>query len=109
MSFIFLVMSAFFIYGPQALYGVCASQQSTKYAAGTSNGIVGIFGYASSVVSGVLFGSMAETGGWDSVFPVAIAFGIAGAISIGLMWNAPADGYGKLHRVIKETENYFDR
>ena len=109
MSFIFLVMSAFFIYGPQALYGVCASQQSTKYAAGTSNGIVGIFGYASSVVSGVLFGSMAETGGWDSVFPVAIGFGIAGAIAIGLMWNAPADGYGKLHRVIKETDNYFDR
>ena len=52
---------------------------------------------------------MAETGGWDSVFPVAIGFGIAGAIAIGLMWNAPADGYGKLHRVIKETENYFDR
>ena len=48
---------------------------------------------------------MAETGGWDSVFPVAIAFGIAGAISIGLMWNAPADGYEKLHRIIKETEN----
>ena len=74
LSFIFLVLSAFFIYGPQALYGVCASQQATKYAAGTGNGIIGIFGYASSVVSGVIFGALAETGGWDSVFPVAIAF-----------------------------------
>ena len=104
MSFVYLVFSAFFIYGPQALYGVCASQQATKYAAGTGNGIVGIFGYLSSVVSGVIFGSMAETGGWDSVFPIAIIFGIAGAAAIGLMWNAPADGYEKLNRVISQTE-----
>ena len=104
LSFIYLVLSAFFIYGPQALYGVCASQQATKYAAGTGNGIIGIFGYASSVVSGVMFGAMAETGGWDSVFPVAIAFGVAGAIAIGLMWKAPADGYEKLNKVISEMK-----
>ena len=55
------------------------------------------------MVSGVIFGSLAETGGWDSVFPVAIAFGVAGAIAIGLMWKAPADGYEKLNRIIKET------
>jgi OPA family glycerol-3-phosphate transporter-like MFS transporter/OPA family sugar phosphate sensor protein UhpC-like MFS transporter len=104
LSFICLVFSAFFIYGPQALYGVCASQQATKYAAGTGNGIVGIFGYMSSVVSGVIFGSMAQSGGWDSVFPVAILFGVAGAVAIGLMWNAPADGYAKLNKVIEETK-----
>ncbi|MBQ2452069.1 MAG: MFS transporter [Bacteroidales bacterium] len=104
LSFLCLVMSAFFIYGPQALYGVCASQQATKYAAGTGNGIVGIFGYASSVVSGVMFGSMADAGGWDSVFPVAIAFGVAGAIAIGLMWNAPANGYEKLNKIIENTK-----
>jgi OPA family glycerol-3-phosphate transporter-like MFS transporter/OPA family sugar phosphate sensor protein UhpC-like MFS transporter len=104
LSFLCLVMSAFFIYGPQALYGVCASQQATKYAAGTGNGIVGIFGYASSVVSGVMFGSMADAGGWDSVFPVAILFGVAGAIAIGLMWNAPANGYEKLNKIIEKTK-----
>ena len=104
LSFVYLVLSAFFIYGPQALYGVCASQQATKYAAGTGNGIIGIFGYASSVVSGVMFGSMADAGGWDSVFPVAIVFGVIGAIAVGAMWNAPADGYAKLMKVIKEVE-----
>ena len=104
LSFVYLVMSSFFIYGPQALYGVCASQQATKYAAGTGNGIMGIFGYASSLVSGVMFGSMADAGGWNSVFPVAIAFGVAGAIAIGLMWNAPADGYEKLNKIIKEVK-----
>ena len=100
LSFVYLVLSAFFIYGPQALYGVCASQQATKYAAGTGNGIVGIFGYLSSVVSGVMFGSMADAGGWDSVFPIAIIFGVAGAVVIGAMWNAPADGYEKLKKII---------
>lgn len=100
LSFVYLVLSAFFIYGPQALYGVCASQQATKYAAGTGNGIVGVFGYLSSVVSGVMFGSMADAGGWDSVFPIAIIFGVAGAVVIGAMWNAPADGYEKLKKII---------
>lgn len=104
LSFIFMVLSAFFIYGPQALYGVCASQQATKYAAGTGNGIIGIFGYLSSVISGVIFGSMADAGSWDSVFPVAILFGVVGAVLIGLMWNAPADGYEKLNKVMKEEE-----
>ena len=103
LSFVFLLLSAFFIYGPQALYGVCASQQATKYAAGTGNGIVGIFGYLSSVVSGVMFGAMADAGGWDSVFPVAILFGAVGAIVIGIMWNAPADGYEKLNRVLSDN------
>ena len=104
LSFIFLIFSSFFIYGPQALFGTCASQQATKYATGTGNGIVGIFGYASSVVTGVMFGARAEAGGWDSVFPIAIAFGVAGAIVIALMWKAPADGYEKLNKVLKEIE-----
>ena len=77
-------------------------QQATKHATGTANGIVGIFGYASSVVTGVMFGAQAEAGGWDSVFPIAIAFGVVGAIAIGLMWNAPADGYEKLNKVMNE-------
>ena len=31
--------------------------------------------------------------------------GVAGAIAIGLMWNAPATGYDKLKRIVKEMEN----
>lgn len=104
LSFVFLVLSSFFIYGPQALLGTSASQQATKHATGTANGIVGIFGYASSVVTGIMFGAQAEAGGWDSVFPIAIAFGVVGAIAIGIMWNAPADGYEKLNKVMKEVE-----
>ena len=104
-SLVFLVLSAFFIYGPQALHGTCASQQATKYAAGTANGIAGIFGYASTMVSGVLFGFLADAYGWDAVFILSIAFGVLGSIVIALMWNAPADGYEKLHKLIEKEKN----
>ena len=40
----------------------------------------------------------------NSVFKVAIIFGIAGAVVTGAMWNAPADGYAKLTKVLKEIE-----
>lgn len=104
-SLVFLVLSSFFIYGPQALLGACASQQATKYAAGTGNGIVGIFGYASTTVSGMLFGYLADKMGWDAVFMLSIAFGILGSIVIALMWNAPADGYAKFNKLIEEEHN----
>jgi OPA family glycerol-3-phosphate transporter-like MFS transporter/OPA family sugar phosphate sensor protein UhpC-like MFS transporter len=102
---VFLVLSAFFIYGPQALFGACASQQATKHAAGTANGIIGIFGYASTTVSGILFGILADSKGWDSVFVLSIVFGLLGSIVIALMWNAPADGYEKFNKLIGSESN----
>lgn len=104
-SLVFLVLSAFFIYGPQALFGACASQQATKHAAGTANGIIGIFGYASTTVSGILFGILADSKGWDSVFVLSIVFGVLGSIVIALMWNAPADGYEKFNKLIGSETN----
>jgi OPA family glycerol-3-phosphate transporter-like MFS transporter/OPA family sugar phosphate sensor protein UhpC-like MFS transporter len=102
---VFLVLSAFFIYGPQALSGACASQQATKHAAGTANGIIGIFGYASATVSGILFGILADSKGWDTVFVLSIVFGLLGSIVIALMWNAPADGYEKFNKLIGSESN----
>ena len=79
MSFIFLVMSAFFIYGPQALYGVCASQQSTKYAAGTSNG-KDRFLSSETVLKAVPELEEIETDGVASVFRVPGYTGTVGLI-----------------------------
>lgn len=105
---IFLLLSSFFIYGPQALLGVCSSQQATKYATGTGNGILGIFGYISTAVSGVLFGYLADSSwGWNGVFTIAIAFGILGSIAIALMWNAPATGYDKVNRILAKVAPDF--
>lgn len=102
LSAIFICLSSFFIYGPQALLGTSASQQATKHACATANGILGIFGYASTAISGVTFGYLAEHFGWDSVFLVSVIIGLVGAAVVALMWKAPADGYAKAEKVMAE-------
>ena len=99
-----LCLSSFFIYGPQALLGAAASQQATKHACATANGILGIFGYASTTISGVTFGYLADHWGWDSVFLVSVIIGLVGALVIALMWKAPADGYAKAEALMKASE-----
>ena len=101
----FLIMSSFFIYGPQALTGIAASNQATKRAAASANGILGIFGYASTTVSGLAFGMIAKSFGWNTVFAVAIAFGILGCLVFAAMWKAPADGYAKAEKIIEEFDS----
>lgn len=103
-TIIFLVLSAFFIYGPQALYGTCASMQCTKYAAGTGNGIIGMLGYLSTFVSGIWFGHVASSVlGWNRVYIYTIAFGVIGSLIIALMWRVPADGYEKVRKIIEDN------
>ncbi len=91
-----LAMSGFFIYGPQALIGIAAANQATKKAAATANGVTGIFGYSSVIVSGWGLGKIAELYGWDPVYQIVIGMAIVGIIVFMLMWNARADGYGDL-------------
>lgn len=104
LSALFICLSSFFIYGPQALLGTAASQQATKYACATANGILGIFGYASTAISGVTFGYLAENYGWDSVFLVAVIIGLVGAAVVALMWKAPADGYEKAEKLMNDMK-----
>ena len=97
-----ICLSSFFIYGPQALLGVAASQQATKKACATANGLLGIFGYAATTIAGIGFGFLADRFGWNSVFLVAVIFGILGAAATALIWKAPADGYAKAEELIKD-------
>ena len=103
-SSILICLSAFFIYAPQALLGVAASQQATKRVCATANGILGIFGYAATTVSGIGFGFLADKMGWNSVFFVAVLFGAIGCLIIATIWKAPADGYAKAEKVLKEID-----
>ncbi|MBQ5704197.1 MAG: MFS transporter, partial [Alistipes sp.] len=100
LSFIFLVLSAFFIYGPQALIGIAAANQATKSAAATANGVTGIFGYLSTFVSGLGIGAMVDWvnkvnpgQGWNYVFLMMIAMAVVGMLIFMLMWRAKATGY----------------
>ena len=90
-----LAMAGFFIYGPQALVGIAVSNQATKKAAGTANGLVGIFGYLSTAVSGVGIGWLADNYGWNYVFISVIAMAIIGILMFLAIWGAKRDGYDK--------------
>jgi OPA family glycerol-3-phosphate transporter-like MFS transporter/OPA family sugar phosphate sensor protein UhpC-like MFS transporter len=90
-----LAMAGFFIYGPQALIGIAASNQATKKAAATANGLVGIFGYLSTAVSGVGIGWLADHFGWNYVFIGVIATAVIGVMVFLAMWGARRDGYDK--------------
>lgn len=83
----------FFIYGPQALLGVCAAQQATNRASATANGILGIFGYASTIVSGVGFGFVAQEYGWTGAYITVTVMSALGIVSLLTMWSAKATGY----------------
>ncbi|MDR1516640.1 MAG: MFS transporter [Dysgonamonadaceae bacterium] len=91
--FVVLCFTGFFIYGPQALVGIAAANQATKKAAATANGLTGIFGYASTAVSGVGFGWLAQHYGWDFAYIAIVAMALIGMGVFLLMWNAKADGY----------------
>lgn len=101
----FIILASFFIYMPQALIGISLSNQATKRVAASANGMAGIFGYASTTVSGLMFGSLASSFGWNSVFEVAIIFGIIGIILLAFIWKAPADGYAKADPILDELRN----
>lgn len=102
-----IIMASFFIYMPQALLGIACSNQATKRVAASANGIAGIFGYASTAVSGILFGFLADKFGWNSVFEVSIIFGVIGTLIIAILWKIPADGYAKATPILEEARNSF--
>ena len=90
-----LAMAGFFVYGPQALIGIAASNQATKKAAATANGLVGIFGYLSTAVSGVGVGWLADKYGWNYVFIGVLIMAVVGVAVFLTIWNASRDGYEK--------------
>lgn len=102
-----LAMAGFFIYGPQALIGIAAANQATNRAAATANGLVGLFGYASGLVSGIGVGAFVDlmnkvnpAKSWDYVFTGMIGIALLGMLVFLLMWNAKADGYDESDKTV---------
>jgi len=93
MSIVTLMLSGFFIYGPQALVGIAVANLATKRAAATAVGLTGIFGYASTVLSGWGLGKMVESYGWDRAFAGLVGMCVLGVTMFALAWGARADGY----------------
>ena len=90
-----LMLAGFFIYGPQALTGVTATNIATKRFTGTAIGFISLFSYASVIFTGVGMGALADRfGGWTVPFACVIGVAIAGAALFALLWNTRADSYG---------------
>jgi phosphoglycerate transporter family protein len=93
MATVCLAAAGFFIYGPQALIGITAANLATKRAAATAAGFTGLFGYASTLVSGVGLGYVVQHYGWNLGFGTLLAIGTIGMFMFILAWPAKAHGY----------------
>jgi OPA family glycerol-3-phosphate transporter-like MFS transporter/OPA family sugar phosphate sensor protein UhpC-like MFS transporter len=89
-----LAVAGFCIYGPQALIGITAANLATRRAAATAAGFTGLFGYASTLVSGWGLGLLVERAGWHTAFGALLGVGALGTFLFLLAWRAPAHGYG---------------
>ncbi|MCC8171013.1 MAG: MFS transporter [Parabacteroides sp.] len=85
--------AGFCIYGPQALVGIAAANLATKRAAATAVGFTGLFGYASTILSGWGLGLLVQQFGWNYAIGILIITAIAGTVTFLLAWSAKADGY----------------
>ena len=93
--FLNLLMAAgFFVYGPQALVAIAAANLATKRAAATACGMTGLFGYASTVLSGWGLARLVDLYGWDTALKWVFIAGIVGTIVFALGWAAKPHGYG---------------
>lgn len=102
--YVVLCAAGFCIYGPQALIGIAAANQATKKAAATANGFKSLFGYLSTIVSGIGFGFVAQHFGWGYAYAVMIAMALIGMAILLLMWNAKADGYGQMQEPAEKRQ-----
>ncbi len=91
----FLICAGFFIYGPQALIGVIASNQVTRRGASSANGIIGFVSYIAPIISGYVFGLIADNPrfGWEGVFKIMILVAALGLVTMALLWRMKADAY----------------
>jgi OPA family glycerol-3-phosphate transporter-like MFS transporter/OPA family sugar phosphate sensor protein UhpC-like MFS transporter len=89
----FLMVAGFFIYGPQALIGIIAANLATKRASATAAGFTGLFGYASTLVSGLGLGYVVQHYGWSAGFVTLLSIGALGTFMFILAWPAKAHGY----------------
>ncbi|MBP3775347.1 MAG: MFS transporter [Bacteroidaceae bacterium] len=90
---VILSVAGFFLYGPQALLGVVASNQATKKAASSAVGLIGLMSYVSVIFTGVGLGWYSDHFGWDSLFALMAVVSIIGGVIVAVLWNLKGDGY----------------
>lgn len=90
-----LCCAGFLIYGPQALTGIIVANLATKRAAASAVGLTGIFAYASTLLSGVGLGYVAQHWGWPAALASIAGFALTGTLLFLAAWPAQPHGYAR--------------
>ena len=93
LTFLFLMMAGFCIYGPQALIGIAAANIATKRAAATAGGFCGLFGYGSTIVSGWGLGMLVQYTDWSIALYTLVGMALVGTAIFAAAWKAKPNGY----------------
>jgi len=88
-----LAVAGFFLYGPQALLGVIASNHATKKAASSAVGLIGLMSYVSVIFTGFGIGWFSDNFGWGGLFLLMSVVSVIGGVVIASLWNLKNDGY----------------
>lgn len=82
-----LALAGFFLYGPQALLGVVASNEVSKKAASSAVGVIGFMSYFSTLLTGYPLGLFADKFGWHPIFILMAGVSVIGCVLIVTIWN----------------------
>ena len=93
-----LALAGFFLYGPQALLGVVASNEVSKKAASSAVGIIGFMSYLSTLITGYPLGKFADKFGWHPIFILMAGVAVIGFLLVVTLW-------GLKPRAAEESEN----
>lgn len=81
-----LALAGFFLYGPQALLGVVASNEVSKKAASSAVGVIGFMSYLSTLITGYPLGKFADEFGWHPIFALMAGVAVIGTVIIATIW-----------------------
>ena len=93
---VLLAVAGFFLYGPQALLGVIASNHVTKKAASSAVGLIGLMSYVSTIFTGFGVGLLSNTfheAFWNHLFLIMAGVAVVGGFVVVPLWNMKNDGY----------------
>lgn len=81
-DFLYMSILGFFVFGPQMLVGLAASENVDKQAAATANGFVGLFAYIGAACAGMPVGMIIDKWQWQGFFYTLFGATIIGFILV---------------------------
>jgi len=81
-----LITAGFFLYGPQVLAGLAATDFATKRAAGVATGFIGVMASIGAVCGGGV-GFIVDNYGWEAGFMLFVISALIGAFFFSLTWH----------------------